>query len=94
MTWCNCLLIQFYVLVEYGTSSQVCKIFWPRLIYNEKTRIIYYASTVHTTVQFLSGLELAFHMCSGMIWPGFDPDAGTSQAVSISMFYLTSRVHC
>lgn len=65
----------------------------PGLICNEKRNIIYYASTVHTTVQFLSRLEMVFRMCSGMDWLGFDPDIRTSQAVPISAFYLTSEMH-
>lgn len=70
--------------------AKFAKLLRPGLISNENRSIIYYASAVHTAVQFLSRLEVAFHMCSGMHLPGFDPDTGTSQAVPISAFYLTT----
>lgn len=70
--------------------AEFAKLLRPGLIFSEKRSIIYYTSAVHTTVQFLSRLEMAFHMCSGMVLPGFGPDTGTSQAVPISAFYLTT----
>lgn len=70
--------------------AEFAKLLRPGLIFNENRSIIYYASAVHTTVQFLSRLEVTFHMCSGMVLPGFGPDTGTSQAVPISAFYLTT----